>query len=275
LIWKFWAKTFTDHIGTKHSQANSSARIISLVPSLTELLIDLGLADQIVGRTKYCIHPADAVNNVPIIGGTKSIDDELIMTSGATHVVVNVDETPKLLADKLNVSGLKVIVTHPNSPLDNPALFRLLGGIFDKADKAEDLCHLFTQKMATLQRSAQELPPLKVLYLIWRKPWMTISEDTYISNTLRLVNWQAVGGSNSDRYPDLDLEETLKSEIDMVLFSSEPYPFTTDHIETFHQQFPDYVGKAAIIDAEMVSWYGSRAIPGLTYLGDYARKFAS
>ncbi len=258
--------SFTDYSGTKHHPAGESARIISLVPSLTELLFDLDLAAQIVGRTKYCIHPAGRVETIPIVGGTKSIDIELVLDAGATHVVVNVDETPKQVADDLIQAGLTVIVTHPGSVLDNPELFNLIGSIFEKTNHADVLCKAFDRNVEQLRHRTSELPEKKVLYLIWRKPWMTISADTYIANTLQLVNWKTVAHDPDVRYPKIDMENILTEDIDLVLFSSEPFPFTIDHVKTFHRQFPDFAGQSAIVDAEMVSWYGSRAIPGLAYL---------
>ena len=262
--------TLTDHFGTIHAPAGPSARIVSLVPSLTELLFDLGLGEQLVGRTRYCVHPADRVDGTAVIGGTKAIDPEVMRSLNATHAVVNVDETPKDVADELTAMGVSVIVTHPSSVEDNPSLFRLFGEIFERRQQAETLCQRFDQALQDLKQTATALPAGRVLYLIWRKPWMTISSDTYIANTLRLVNWRTLGHDPDVRYPEISLEDVMKSGIDLALFSTEPFPFTGKHRAQFHRQFPKFTGQSAIIDAEMVSWYGSRAIPGLRYLADFA-----
>jgi ABC-type Fe3+-hydroxamate transport system substrate-binding protein len=263
--------TFTDNFGTVHQAATPSARIISLVPSLTELLFDLGLGDQIVGRTRYCVHPVKSIESVPVIGGTKAIDHDAIGALKATHAIVNVDETPKPVADELLALGLSVIVTHPGSALDNPDLFRLFGGIFGKPDQAEQLCSRFDRALQDLTQQTQDHPTRRILYLVWQKPWMSVSEDTYISQTLRLVNWQTVAHDPEIRYPEIAMNTVLSEGVDLVLFSSEPFPFTEDHRQAFHHQFSIYRGQSAIIDAEMVSWYGSRAIDGLHYLARFAK----
>ena len=212
--------------------------------------------------------------NIPVIGGTKAVDSERIRASGATHVLVNIDETPKQLAEELAELSLEVIVTHPGSPLDNPGLFRLIGAIFNKGTEAENLCRDFEQKLAKLQQQALSLPKRRVLYLIWQKPWMSISQDTYIANTLALVNWQTISDGTDTRYPAIEPADIITKGIDLVLFSTEPFPFTFEHIREFHRQYPDYTDRTILIDAEMVSWYGSRAIPGLDYLAQFARKLA-
>jgi len=261
---------FTDHTGTIHAPAGPSARIVSLVPSLTELLFDLGLGEQLVGRTRYCVHPVDRVDGIPVVGGTKAIEADAVRALNATHAVVNVDETPKAVADELTAMGLTVIVTHPNSVEDNPSLFRLFGEIFERQQQVDALCRNFDRALRDLKQTAATLPARRVLYLIWQKPWMTVSADTYIANTLRLVNWQTAGHDPDVRYPEVVMEDTIEKGVDLVLFSSEPFPFTETHRRDFHERFPHYGGQSAIIDAEMVSWYGSRALPGLNYLGEFA-----
>ena len=122
---------FTDAIGQTHA-CDPNARILSLVPSLTELLFDLGLASNLVGRTAFCVHPKGDVKAVPSIGGTKQVNMDKVLALGATHLIVNIDENPKELVDELSRHIENVIVTHPNKPDDNIALFKLLGDIFPK-----------------------------------------------------------------------------------------------------------------------------------------------
>lgn len=263
----------TDFLGTHHQPAEPNPRIISLVPSLTELLFDLGLGDHVVGRTNFCVHPAGQVKHVQSIGGTKKVNLEKVTSLNPTHAIVNIDETPKKLAEELTASGLHVIVTHPGSPEDNPALYRLIGGIFNRAERAAQLCAKFDQAKRALGENT--FRPNRVLYLIWQDPWMTVSSDTYISRTLERVNWQTVAHDPDIRYPAVELTAHFLVNVDIMLFSSEPFPFKDKHVLAFHQAFPDFGGKSAIIDAEMVSWYGSRAIPGLTYLSDFAKKLTS
>jgi len=156
-----------------------------------------------------------------------------------------------------------VIVTHPLDPRDNLDLYRLLGGIFGADEAAARLCAAFEQEYAALAA----LPPRplqRVLYCIWQDPWMTVSRDTYIAHMLALAGmqqWQASG--EQKRYPVFNWSDALANDIDEVLLSSEPYRFTEDHVDAIERQ----TGKPArLVDGEMMSWYGSRAIAGLRYL---------
>jgi ABC-type Fe3+-hydroxamate transport system substrate-binding protein len=188
-----------------------------------------------------------------------------------THVIVNVDETPRHLAEEIARLGAEVIVTHPIDVRDNLDLYRLIGGIFGRGSEAAALCQRFDAAFKALIEIAAGLPERRVLYLIWKNPWMTVTGDTYISRMLALVHWLTVGGDTEARYPTVELNEDLLVDIDRVLFSSEPFPFTDRHLDEFRAEYPEHAAKATIIDAEMVSWYGSRAIRGLAYLGEFAR----
>lgn len=264
----------SDAAGTRHPPAGPMPRIVSLVPSLTELLFDLGLGERVVGRTHFCIHPP-AVAAVPSLGGTKKIRLDRLRALAPTHVLVNVDETPQPLAAAIAALGTRVIVTHPNEPLDNLALYRLLGFVFDRAGEAAALAERFRAAYGALAAAARDWPGRRVLYLIWRDPWMTVSRETYIARTLALVRWCTIGDDPADdgparRYPALALDETLRRGVDLVLFSSEPYRFTERDVAAFRAaQGPDGP-QARLIDGEMTSWYGSRAIRGLDYLRQFA-----
>ena len=251
-------------------------RIVSLVPSITELLCDLGLSSHIVGRTGFCIYPQQVVASIPKVGGTKDVNIEKICQLAPTHLVVNIDENEKPTVDTLSSFIPNVIITHPLSPLDNPPLFRLLGGVFGCEHEAEMLC---TQFDAALQNLQQQLPlnqvsqqrrkmqQHRVLYCIWQDPWMTVSRDTYIARMLDLIGWQHWVSDSLARYPVFQWNEALLANIDEVLLSSEPYRFTDQHVDALERQ----IGKPVrLIDGEMLSWYGSRAIQSLAYLGQLA-----
>lgn len=256
-----------DAAGCLHRPAGEAARIVSLVPSITELLFDLGLGQQVVGRTVFCVHPKGVVRRARSVGGTKQVNMDKLRALDPTHVIVNIDETPRRLADDIAALGCALVVTHPIAPEDNLALFRLIGALFGREDEAEALCQRFQSVLSALKAAAQGLPDQPVLYLIWKDPWMTVSPDTYISRMLALVHWQTIPRATIDsRYPTIDLNEAILAGCARVLFSSEPFPFTERHLQAFRQAFPAHAGKAALIDAEMVSWYGSRAIAGLHYL---------
>jgi ABC-type Fe3+-hydroxamate transport system substrate-binding protein len=262
------SSSLVDAAGYQHSRMDRDARILSLVPSLTELLFDLGLARRLVGRTNFCVHPNPGVEAIASVGGTKQIDMDKVAALNPTHALVNIDENPKDMADALAEMGIEVVVTHPFTVTDNVALFRLIGGIFNAGENAEQLIRDFDSALADLH--AQDWKSHRVLYLIWRKPWMSISAGTYIADMLAQTNWQVIDHQSTARYPEIDLTNTLLAQTDLVLFSTEPFPFKLKHLDTFGAEFPAHANKARLIDAEMVSWYGSRVIAGLRYLAKFA-----
>jgi ABC-type Fe3+-hydroxamate transport system substrate-binding protein len=261
-----------DAQGTRHEVASATARIVSLVPSITELLFDLGLASQVVGRTGFCIHPKEAVKRVAKVGGTKSIDVGRIRRLAPSHLIVNVDENPRGTVQELAKFVPHVIVTHPLGPQDNLGLYRLLGGIFSREAQAEQLCCRLEQAYRETLADASTWPSRKVLYLIWKSPWMTVSPDTYVSRMLATVGWTTYPASNESRYPTVQLTPTLLRSVDFVLLSTEPYSFRERHcVEVMDLLPPDSPARVALIDGAMTSWYGSRAIDGLAYLRDLRR----
>lgn len=249
-----------DALGRQHMPA-PGARIVSLVPSITELLCDLGLAPQLVGRTGFCIHPKDVVASIPKVGGTKDVNIGKIRALAPTHVVVNIDENEKPTVDLLAEFVPHVVVTHPLVPADNLALARLLGGIFGAQQAAEAWCAAFGHALAAL-RATTLGPARTVLYCIWQDPWMAVSQDTYIAAMLAELGWR-VPVLGAARYPRFDWSEELVRGLDAVLLSTEPYRFTEAHADALERQLGIPV---LLVDGEMMSWYGSRALAGVRYL---------
>ena len=255
-----------DAAGNEHQPASQPCRIVSLVPSLTELLFALDLQGELVGRTDFCIEPEGRVETVPVVGGTKTVDLEKLQALKPTHVLVNIDETPKDVADQISASGIAVVVTHPIKPSDNLVLFGLFGGLFRRQQPAAKLsADLQGELMA-----GGNWPRRKVLYLIWKRPWMTISRDTYIAEMLNLFGMQTLCHDPDKRYPEVTIDAGLLAEADLILFSTEPFPFARKHREAFARDFNiGAAPKLLSIDGKMVSWYGSRAAEGLRYLRDF------
>lgn len=254
------ASPLVDALGVVH-QPTPAARIVSLVPSITELLCDLGLAEQLVGRTGFCIHPAGVVKTIPKIGGTKDVNIEKIRKLAPTHLVVNIDENEKPTVEALAEFVPNIVVTHPLAPRDNLGLARLLGGIFGAGAQAEAWCAAFETEYALL-RAEGNGPPRTVLYCIWQDPWMSISANTYIARMLGELGW-TVPTLGEARYPRFAWSSELVDGLDAVLLSTEPYRFTQEHADALEKQLGIPV---FLVDGEMMSWYGSRALPGLRYL---------
>lgn len=263
-----------DAAGNRHERAARGARIVSLVPSITELLFDLGLGASLVGRTHYCVHPAPQVAAVPSLGGTKKVKLERLRALDPSHVIVNVDENTRETVDAIARFVPGIVVTHPLAPRDNLALYRLIGGIFGRSEAAEALCARFEAALGSLLAGARALPSRRVLYLIWKDPWMTVSRDTYVSGMLALVDWHTLGHDPARRYPAIEITPSLLAETDIVLFSSEPFAFDRGHVEAFRAAHACGTARLERIDGEMTSWYGSRAICGLEYLGALAARLA-
>ncbi|MEQ8660721.1 MAG: helical backbone metal receptor [Gammaproteobacteria bacterium] len=259
----------TDAIGQAHARVGDDARIVSLVPSVTELLFALGLGPQVVGRTGFCIHPRASVRRVPKLGGTKDVDLAGVRALAPSHVIVNIDENERPTYEALRTFVPHVIVTHPNAPEDNRTLYDLLGGVFGREDEAAALGRALDERLARLRARCAGRPPQRVIYLIWRGPWMTVSRDTYIARMLDLVNWQTEPAAAAQRYPALEDADFSALAPDLCLLSSEPYPFRAKHLAEVRRLCGSGV-EVRLVDGEMLSWYGSRAIAGLDYLARLA-----
>lgn len=260
-----------DAVGRRHARHAGPARIVSLVPSLTELVCDLGLTDQLVGRTGFCIHPREILKPIPKVGGTKDVNLVRLRELAPTHVIVNIDENRRECVEEIAEFVPHVIVTHPCAPEDNLAVYRLFGGIFGREAEAKALELDLQAALVEARKVGACLPPERVLYLIWRDPWMSVARSTYISATLATVGWQSWPASDVPRYPAFEWGAPWLTEVNRVLLSSEPYSFRDKHVV----EVEALSGRpAALIDGEMASWYGSRAAAGLRYLAALRRSLA-
>ncbi len=253
-----------------NTAATPDCRIASLVPSLTETMFALGLGEQIVARTGYCIHPSPAVKAVAKVGGTKDVNLSKLAALKPSHVLLNRDENTldTLAAVQAFEPAPHILANHPLAPLDNLDVFRELGEAFNARLAAEQLCEQFQAAYDAALAIAWQ--PTRVLYLIWQDPWMSVASNTYISQTLALyglytfpaVQAQTVGAT---RYPVItDLNACVKMhQIDAVLLSTEPYSFNASHCAQLQTQLGVPVH---LVNGEYTSWYGSRAIEALPAL---------
>ncbi len=258
---------FRDALEVNHPRAGAEARIVSLVPSITELLVDLGLGAQLVGRTGFCVHPREAVRAIPKVGGTKTVDVKKVRALAPSHVIMNVDENTRETYTALCTFVPHVVVTHPCAPEDNLDLYRLLGAIFGREARAEEWCDRMNAALGAARSRTRDLPRERVLYLIWRQPWMTISSDTYIARTLGVLGWNAWQPAGTQRYPEIKLSADLGQQLERVLLSSEPYRFGRQHVDEVRRELAwADASKVQLVDGEMCSWYGSRAVQAMAYL---------
>ena len=223
-------------------------KIISLVPSITETLSDFGLtADEVIGRTKFCIHPSDLVKNVEVIGGTKNLNIEKIRSLKPDLIIANKEENEKLQVEEL-MKDFKVWVTDIETLEDNQDFISDLGTLLNKENLALD----FNQKIASVFTDIKVSASKKAAYLIWKNPYMTIGSDTFINEVLVRLGFENLFKDRT-RYPEISVED-LK-DADLIFLSSEPFPFQQKHIDELLLELPDK--EMILVDGEAFSWFGT------------------
>ncbi len=241
-------------------------RIISLVPSLTELLFDLGLSDKIIGRTRFCIHPFGQVSNVSIIGGTKNPNIEKIRDLKPDLVIANKEENRKEDVELIR-EFCEVLVTEIDTVADAAKWMHKIGIKLGRAHESETIFGQIIKIIPTLS----SLESISTAYFIWKDPWMTVGHDTYIHDVMKLFGLENVFGDKT-RYPETTLVELSEIKPRLVLLSSEPYPFKEKHIQELKLVLPD--SNIELIDGEWFSWYGSRMVPSFKKLKSWREKLS-
>jgi iron complex transport system substrate-binding protein len=238
-------------------------RIVSLVPSLTEFLVDIGVGERLVGRTKFCIHPADAVDAIPTFGGTKNPKVDAIIDAGADLVIMNREENRREDYEAL-AGRTKVLMTDILTVDDALREMRRIGHAVRLTHAAEEIC----AEIEGIVDQPTGDPPISVAYFIWRKPWMVAGGNTYINDVLMRFGLRNVF-ADIDRYPEIQLHNLIERQPSRVLLSSEPYPFKAKHIQELKDVLPGV--SAELIDGEWFSWYGSRMVPGFTSINKWRK----
>lgn len=249
-------------------------RIVSLVPSITLLLIDLGLEDSIVGRTKFCTLPIENVRNIPTIGGTKNIDIDKIKALEADFIIANKEENVKEQIEALKIY-CKVILFDVRNLDENYKMIAKIAKLTNTNEKAQDI---IKQTQANFEKLQTHIAPLKALqlnavYMIWKKPYMTVGKDTFIHAMLEHLGVKNMF-SHQTRYPIIQQFNTSYFEkCNLVFLSSEPYPFEEKHIREFQTMLPNT--KIILVDGTYFSWYGSKMIDAPKYYQQLAEKISA
>ncbi len=230
-------------------------RIVSLVPSITELLYSLGLDDEVIGITKFCVHPPQWKKEKKIIGGTKNFRLDAIRDLRPDLIIASKEENIEKQINAL-AEEFDVYLTDVKTLTDALSLIAEIGKITGKTDEAGFLSEKIGKEFVALTNfvSRKKLTP-SVIYLIWQEPLMTVGGDTFISAMMDAAGFKNLIREEK-RYPVLPLEDIRKMKPDIVFLSSEPFPFTHKHREEMQAHFPDI--KIVLVDGEMFSWYGSR-----------------
>ena len=239
----------TDQLGRVLQFEKIPKRVISLVPSITEYLVDMGV--EVIGRTKFCIHPKERIQSIPIVGGTKNFRFDTIHQLQPDLIIGNKEENYQegidLLAEKFPVWMSDIYTIEDALEMINGTSLLL-----DKVEKGKKI-------IASLSKKLNELSNTKtgsVLYLIWREPWMAAGTKTYIDSFLAHLGYQNV--VKVERYPGFTLEQIQALNPDTLLLSSEPFPFKQKHIEEIRAAFSHT--DIRIVNGEFYSWYGTRLL---------------
>ncbi|WP_316835142.1 helical backbone metal receptor [Pedobacter nutrimenti] len=254
-------RTFTDQLGREISIEYPPKKIVSIVPSQSELLFDLGLGDEVIGLTKFCVHPENRFKEKVKIGGTKKLNIELIRSLKPDLIIGNkeeneqsqiellMEEFPVWMSDIYDLEGAKNAILQ-------------IGELVNREPEAAYLNHLIHAGFTDLQVLAlQNNLHKKVAYLIWKDPYMFAGQNTFINDILMRNGLQNV--VKISRYPEFGLSELAELEPDLIFLSSEPYPFKEKHLEEVREMVPG--ARVMLVDGEMFSWYGSRLVKAVEY----------
>ncbi len=249
--------TFKDMLNREIVLEKQPERIISLVPSQTELLYELGAGERVVGQTVFCIHPEEGFKNTTKVGGTKKIKYEVIDELQPDLIICNKEENTKEIVDTLS-KKYPVWVSDIYNLKDNSEMILKLGNIVNQLPKAMEIVKEIEKNFSYL--SFEKRPTC--LYLIWKNPYMAAANHTFINEMLQHAGYNNVL-QHKKRYPQLTEEEMQKLDPEVVLLSSEPFPFAEKHIAELQQLLPK--AKIQLVDGEMFSWYGSRLMHAPEY----------
>lgn len=251
-----------DHLERAIHLPKTPQRIISLVPSLTELLHDLGLEKSIVGITKYCVHPFHYQSTKTIVGGTKKVKIDVIKSLNPDFILCSKEENTLEMVSELEKIA-PVFVSDINSFQEALDFMLELGELAGKRIESQNLVAKINLKHTDFQNFIQNKRPIKVAYFIWKKPWMVAGSPTFINDILRINRMENVFDKKG-RYPEININHLkLQGHPELLLFSSEPYHFTEEDVyEVLH------VNEKVLtifVDGQYFSWYGSRLLKAFDY----------
>ncbi len=236
-------------------------KIVSLVPSQTELVVDLGLEKELLGVTKFCVHPETLLKQKTVVGGTKQVHYDKIRKLNPDIILCNKEENTKEMISELEKIA-PVHISDVSNMSDAIELINRYGELFLVEKVAQNLVKDIQRKFHDFKTFISGRPILKVAYFIWRKPWMVVANNTFINEMLKINNFENSLG-NLNRYPEIDLEVLKVNAPELILLSSEPYPFNQEHKSLLSKEFPK--SKVLIVDGELFSWYGSRLLKSFDY----------
>ena len=244
------------------------ARYVSLCPSVTETLFELGVGDEVVGATKFCVRPSAGVDHVARVGGTKNPRVDRILALDPTLVFANEEENRLEDVEALRAAGIEVHTSLPRRVDDVPGVIRAFGGLVDRVERADELARAVEDAAESARAAAAGRPRRDVLVLIWREPWMAAGRDTFLSDLLETAGARNVLEDGGARYPRLTLDEIAALDMDvergLVLLPSEPYPFAERHVDELTRRTRIARSRFLRCDGELLTWHGARTAAGVS-----------
>jgi ABC-type Fe3+-hydroxamate transport system substrate-binding protein len=238
-------------------------RFVSLCPSITESLVAMGLSNELVGVTRYCVHPREVTSHLRKVGGTKDPDLDAVLSLQPDLVFMNAEENRREDVAALS-SMLRVDVSHPRRVADVPPLLRRFGRLTGREEGAEEISSKVEEGLERIDRGRSELPSFRYTFLIWKDPWMTVGERTYIADLLRLaggISSLDEEGSQGPDYPTTDEGSIVASSPEVVLLPDEPYRFREKHALFWRERLPS--AKVTLLPGDDWCWHGVRTLRGL------------
>jgi ABC-type Fe3+-hydroxamate transport system substrate-binding protein len=264
--------TLIDHLNRSLTLDYQPKRIISLVPSLTELLHDLGLEKRIVGITQFCVHPYHYKSVKTIVGGTKKVKMDVIQSLNPDFILCSKEEnTPEMVLELEKIAP--VFVSDVADFLSALQLIKELGEIFGKRIESETLVQKIEIKYADFQIYIKDKRPVKTAYFIWKNPWMVAGNGTFINDMMRINQLENVF-AKKERYPEINIKYlNLQGNPELLLFSSEPYQFKEE--DAFEVLRENEKILSIFVDGQYFSWYGSRLLKAFDYFKVLQKKIVS
>lgn len=258
-----------DELGFRVELGRRPERIVSLVPSWTETLFAFGLDREIVGVTRFCMEPADAVASRPKVGGTKNPDIEAIVKLAPDLVIANAEENRREDIEQLRGHGIAVFTTYPRTIAGAAQSILNLGGVTKCEAQADALARDIVRTVSEIETAFDVWSRLRLRAFcpIWKNPWMVFNADTYPHDVLRMLGFSNVFASAGERYLRTTLDDALEGRPDVVLLPDEPYEFTQRDVEELKAVLPPPLGRRVVlVSGRDLHWYGSHMVPGLKAL---------
>jgi iron complex transport system substrate-binding protein len=240
-------------------------RLVSLCPSLTELVFDLGRGAELVGRTKFCVHPANHVERIESLGGTKNPKIARIVELAPDLVLLNEEENRREDAEALAAAGLRLHVSFPRDVAETAQMVRDIGSALERPAEAERIAADIDRRATRVRLDASSRPAVRYAYLIWRNPWMVAGGDTFVTAMLGLPGGINVFADHSERYPVVTADDLAAADPEALFLSSEPFPFKEKHAEELAAAAGLSRDRMHFVDGQLLTWHGSRTPHGIDY----------